>query len=75
MAAHQSKLGDLHELLARAYADGIQRDIEDDIFNPALLGAAAKFLKDNNITAEIQSNDDLGALRDKLKAAADARRR
>lgn len=69
MAAHKSKLGELHELVAQAYAKGIELDLEEQIFNPALLSAAAKFLKDNEITAEIKSDDDLSALRDKLKQA------
>lgn len=73
MAAHKSTLGALHELVAQAYTKGIELDMESEIFNPALLGSAAKFLKDNDITAEVKSDEDLGALRDKLRTAAEAR--
>lgn len=74
MAAHKSKLGALHELVADAYTKGIELDMESEIFNPALLGSAAKFLKDNDITAEVKSADDLANLRDKLQQAAAERR-
>lgn len=74
MAAHKSQLGELHALIATAYTKGIELDMGDDIYNPALLSAAAKFLKDNEITADIKSDDDLGALREKLKQAAEAKR-
>lgn len=74
MAAHKSELGELHSLVTRAYKKGIELDLEDDIFNPALLGGAAKFLKDNEITADVKSDDDLSELRDKLVKAAAAKR-
>jgi hypothetical protein len=74
MAAHKSKLGRLHELVAEAYTSAIEVDIEEKIFNPAMLAAAAKFLKDNEISAEVKSDDDLSALRNKLADAAKERR-
>lgn len=74
MAAKKDDLGALHKLVAKAYKSGIEVDMEDGIYNPALLSAAAKFLKDNEITAEIKSDDDLASLRDKLRQnAEDAR--
>lgn len=73
MAAHRSKLEKLHERVAEAYAKGIELDMDENIFNPALLSAAAKFLKDNEISADVKSDDDLGLLRSKLVDAAKAR--
>lgn len=73
MAAPKDKLGKLHELVTTAYTTAIESDMEVEVFNPALLSAAAKFLKDNEVTAEIKSDDDLGSLREKLRAAAEAR--
>ncbi len=69
MAAPKARLGELHRKVTEAYITGIDRDLEDEIFNPALLSGAAKFLKDNEITAEIKSDDDLSTMREKLVAA------
>lgn len=74
MAAHKSKLGALHELVTRAFSEGIELDLKDDIFNPALLSAASKFLKDNEISADVKADDDLAELRQKLVLAAQERR-
>ena len=74
MAATQSQLGELHELLARAYRTGIEADMDEQLYNPALLSGAAKFLKDNEITADLKEADDLAELRDRLAAAARERR-
>ena len=75
MAATKDKLGALHSKVAEALTKGIDADLEDDIVNPALIGAAIKFLKDNEITAEIKSDDDLSAMREKLIAAEEARKK
>ena len=74
MAATQSKLGELHELLAEAFTSSIKLDMDEQLCNPALLSAAAKFLKDNEITADLKEADDLAELRDRLAAAARERR-
>lgn len=70
MAANKSELDELHRLLARAFTQGIENDLEDVVFNPAFLSAAAKFLKDNEITAEVKSDEDLGALSAALRSPA-----
>lgn len=47
MAATESKLGKLHELLADAYIN----ELKGEEITPALLTSVAKFLKDNGIEA------------------------
>lgn len=63
MAASESKLGTLHERLA----DRFLKALDDPECPAAVLGAAAKFLKDNGI--ECDPNDD--KMKD-LKAKAEA---
>jgi hypothetical protein len=49
--------------------------MEDNLpTDAATLGAAIKFLKDNNVSADPADADDLSALRDKLKQQAEQRR-
>lgn len=74
MAAKKGELGALHRLVTEAYTKGIEMDMEEDIFNPSLLAGAVKFLKDNEITADIKEDDDLKTMRDKLIQAAEERR-
>lgn len=74
MAAKKSELGRLHQLVTQAFCEGIEKDIEDSVVNPALLSSAAKFLKDNEITADIKEEDDLKTLRQKMTEASEAAR-
>lgn len=77
MAANETALGDLHSAVARALADAIlgqelpgYTDTETGEVveaqkmpvSAAILTVAAKFLKDNNITCEPSSDNELGAL-------------
>jgi hypothetical protein len=49
--------------------------MEDDLpTDAATLGAAIKFLKDNNVSADPADADDLSALREKLREQAELRR-
>ena len=74
-AATLGELQDLHSLIARSLNARIKQDMEDDLpTDAATLGAAIKFLKDNNVSADPADADDLSALRDKLRDQADARR-
>lgn len=74
-AASLAELQDLHSLIARSLNKRIQQDMEDDLpTDAATLGAAIKFLKDNNVSADPADADDLTALRDKLKQQAEQRR-
>jgi len=68
-------LEELHKLITRSYSERIQQDLDDNIpTDAATLSGAVKFLKDNAVTADPATTDDLSDLRDKLKAAANLRR-
>ena len=74
-AASLVDLKDLHSLIARSLNQRISQDMEDGLpTDAATLGAAIKFLKDNNVSADPADADDLSALRDKLKQQAEQRR-
>jgi len=74
-AATLAELQRLHKLIARSLSARIEADMQDDLpTDAATLGAAIKFLKDNNVSADPADADDLSALRDKLKQQAEQRR-
>lgn len=74
-AATLAELQDLHRLIAVSLNARIKQDMEDDLpTDAATLGAAIKFLKDNNVSADPADADDLSALRDKLREQAEVRR-
>lgn len=74
-AASLTDLQELHSLIARSLNQRITQDMEDGLpTDAATLGAAIKFLKDNNVSADPADADDLSALRDKLKQQAEQRR-
>lgn len=64
-------LEELHALVTRSYTTRITQDLEDDIpTDAATLSGAAKFLKDNAITADPADKADLKGLQAQLKEAA-----
>lgn len=74
-AASLADLQELHSLIARSLNQRITQDMEDGLpTDAATLGAAIKFLKDNNVSADPADADDLSALRDKLRQQAEQRR-
>lgn len=74
-AASIADLQELHSLIARSLNQRIALDMENGLpTDAATLGAAIKFLKDNNVSADPADADDLSALRDKLKQQAEQRR-
>jgi len=74
-AASVGELGLLHKLLAKSFKERLEADMQDNIpTDAATLGALAKFLKDNSVTADPASADDLGVLRAKLQEQSAARR-
>ncbi len=74
-AASLADLQELHALIARSLNQRITQDMEDGLpTDAATIGAAIKFLKDNNVSADPADADDLSALRDKLKQQAEQRR-
>lgn len=63
-------LADLHG----AIASELTRRIKENEASAADIGAAIKFLKDNSITADVENNEQLQSLRDKLEEKARRRR-
>lgn len=75
-AASKSALEELHAAVAQSLKSRIEQDMQDNLpTDAATLGAAIKFLKDNNISADPADSDDLSELRDKLAQQAAARRK
>ena len=73
MAASDKTLGALHAAVATALTEVIQGTEVEGVRVPApapYFGAAIAFLKNNNITADVTTNDELSALQ---KALADKR--
>jgi hypothetical protein len=76
MAASDKTLGELHEVVANAFMEqvvGYKEEDKDGAVrlirpSPALLGAAAAFLKNNNITADAEDNAALRELGEALSA-------
>lgn len=73
--ATDSELNKLHELLAKVFVSQlsvtekveIQGELQDlYTAQPALLTAAARFLKDNHITCEVETDENLTQLQDLL---------
>jgi hypothetical protein len=74
MASSRKDLEELHALITKSFKTRIEADLEDNIpTDAATLSGAVKFLKDNAVTADPASTDDLTELRDKLKEAAKKR--
>lgn len=66
-----TELEELHALVTRSYTTRIEMDLRDEIpTDAATLSGAAKFLKDNAITADPADKADLKGLQAQLKAAA-----
>jgi hypothetical protein len=76
MAASDKVLGELHAAVATAFSDQVKgfteigEDGKERVIrpSPALLGAAVTFLKNNNITADVEGNSALRDLNEKLAA-------
>ncbi len=76
MASTMTELNALHVLITESFNKRITQDLEDNIpTDAATLGAAIKFLKDNNVSADPADADDLSDLRKKLTLAAENRRK
>lgn len=74
-AATTEALQELHSVVAKSLRTRIEQDMEDDLpTDAATLGAAIKFLKDNNISADPAEASDLTELRNKLKEQAERRK-
>lgn len=74
-SSSMAELEALHRLITKSYTNRIEQDIADNIpTDAATLSGAVKFLKDNNVSADPATNDDLGELRAQLTEAAAKRR-
>ncbi|QQO90860.1 terminase A [Pseudomonas phage Misse] len=75
-AGSLAELEALHALVTKSYSTRITEDLADGIpTDAATLSGAAKFLKDNAITADPADKSDLKGLQEQLKAAAEERRK
>ena len=81
MKASEDKLAKLHSMVAEVLTDqlSVKRELDPELegtgadgsaevysASPALLAAAMKFLKDNDITCDIKTNDNMTKLQDTL---------
>lgn len=74
-SASVSDLQELHSLIAQSLNTRIKQDMEDSLpTDAATLGAAIKFLKDNNVSADPADRDDLTELRENLRKQSEARK-
>lgn len=86
MAATEKALGNLHSKLAEVLIEALDGTELEGYEDPdtgeivasskippsaSIMTVAAKFLKDNEITADVEQNDQLQSLRDKLTAKND----
>lgn len=62
--ASTESLAELHALVAETFKTLVQ---DADLCNAAILGAATKFLKDNNITAVVEDNTALSEMQKKIQ--------
>ena len=88
MAANEKKLGDLHEKVADVLAQALNGhevdtgEVDDDgkpikyrmAPSAAIIAAATKFLKDNDITVVPSQDNALGRLKEAQEARAEARK-
>jgi hypothetical protein len=62
MSSSTKELTALHDLLAKTLSDMIRNGVEGEAASASVLNVARQFLKDNNITADLKSNQGLQSL-------------
>ncbi len=67
--ANRNQMAELHQLICLA----LSARIRSGMWSSGDIAAAAKFLKDNNVTADVGDNEALQALRDNLQQRQKAR--
>lgn len=73
-AASQTKLAELHEMLAEVFIEDLKQSKAEGIPLPAAnLGVIRQFLKDNEITASIDA-DDMAEIRNAFEEELSQRR-
>lgn len=76
MAATLKELQELHKMIAKSLTQRISQDMEDSLpTDAATLGAAIKFLKDNNVSADPADSEDLSDLKDQLTKQQEERKK
>lgn len=65
---------DLLNTLHGRVAQTLIQHIDDEEVSPAMMAQAIKFLKDNDITTSIETDDGLNTLSDALKAKREKRK-
>jgi hypothetical protein len=60
--AKDSKLGGVHEMLATIYDNELKLMVEAGDYDIGLLKSAQAFLKDNNITSNLEDSPELGSI-------------
>lgn len=60
--ATDSKLGGLHEMLGELYTDELKLMVKDGEYDIQMLKMIQDFLKQNNITSNIEDSPQLGEL-------------
>lgn len=74
-ASSMQELNELHRLITQSFKTRFEQDLADNVpTDAATLGAAIKFLKDNEVSADPADKDDLAEMRARLVAAAAQRR-
>lgn len=74
-AASLAELQELHRQVAKSLRTRIEQDMEENLpTDAATLGAAIKFLKDNNVSADPADSDDLTKMREALTKQMQERR-
>ncbi len=67
--ANRNQMAELHQLICLA----LSARIRSGMWSSGDIAAAAKFLKDNNVTADVGDNEALQALRENLQQRQKAR--
>lgn len=60
--AEDSKLGGLHQMIANIYDKELKLMVEDGDYDLGLLKSAQAFLKENNITSNLEDSPELGSI-------------
>ena len=83
MSASDKQLGALHQKLAEVLSEALDGQVVEGYEDPetgevqeamnippsaSILTVAAKFLKDNDVTCDVEQNDTVAAMRNKLVA-------
>ena len=69
MAGNKDKLGRLHEKLTDVLLEIVEEGDREEL-SPAMLKVVSGFLKDNDVTCNIEDDDKTNTLRERLREKA-----